>query len=111
MQVSYFWPVEREAVNEFEKKWHDATGRFGGEIISETISVMFGRYTVNIWKTRMHSKYESYNFFVTGHLRFLKAVKELPASHLSISVVVRYILSFCLVSVQSSFPSKISPLF
>ncbi|NP_001242617.2 AFG1-like ATPase family protein [Glycine max] len=42
-QVHYFWPIEKEAMNEFEKKWHDVTGRFGGRIISNTISVMFGR--------------------------------------------------------------------
>lgn len=48
MQVHYLWPIEREAINEFEKKWHDATGRFGGKIISNTISVMFGRYPIYI---------------------------------------------------------------
>ncbi|KAK7320694.1 hypothetical protein VNO77_30399 [Canavalia gladiata] len=42
-QVHYFWPIEKEAINEFEKKWHDVTGRLGGRIISNTISVMFGR--------------------------------------------------------------------
>ncbi|CAI8605937.1 unnamed protein product [Vicia faba] len=40
---NYLWPIEREAINEFEKKWLNATGRFGGKIISTTISVMFGR--------------------------------------------------------------------
>ncbi|XLR28629.1 hypothetical protein S83_056529 [Arachis hypogaea] len=42
-QMHYFWPIEPEAANKFEKKWHDVTGRFGGRIISNTISVMFGR--------------------------------------------------------------------
>ncbi|KAK7293789.1 hypothetical protein RJT34_16663 [Clitoria ternatea] len=42
-QVHYFWPIEKEAINEFEKKWHDVTSRSGGRIISATISVMFGR--------------------------------------------------------------------
>ncbi|TKY58153.1 Lactation elevated protein 1 [Spatholobus suberectus] len=42
-QVHYFWPIEKEAINEFEKKWHDVTGRLGGRIISNTIPVMFGR--------------------------------------------------------------------
>jgi len=46
--VHYFWPIEKEAMNEFEKKWHDVTGRFGGRIISNTISVMFGRYPIYI---------------------------------------------------------------
>jgi hypothetical protein len=44
MQVNYLWPIERETINEFEKKWHNAIGTFGGKIIPETISVMFGRY-------------------------------------------------------------------
>ncbi|WJX09835.1 peroxisome-assembly ATPase [Trifolium repens] len=42
-RVNYLWPIERETINEFEKKWHNATGTFGGKIIPETISVMFGR--------------------------------------------------------------------
>ncbi|XP_020230300.1 putative ATPase N2B isoform X2 [Cajanus cajan] len=42
-KVQYFSPIETEAINEFEKKWHDVTGRLGGRIISHTISVMFGR--------------------------------------------------------------------
>lgn len=42
-RVNYLCPIERETINEFEKKWQDATGRFGGKIISNTISVMFGR--------------------------------------------------------------------
>ncbi|KAL2318088.1 hypothetical protein Fmac_031964 [Flemingia macrophylla] len=42
-KVQYFWPIEMEAVNEFEKKWHDVTGSLGGRIFSKTISVMFGR--------------------------------------------------------------------
>ncbi|MCH99397.1 AFG1-family ATPase [Trifolium medium] len=43
MQVNYLWPIESETINEFEKKWHNATGTFGGKIIPDTISVMFGR--------------------------------------------------------------------
>ncbi|XP_027329869.1 AFG1-like ATPase isoform X2 [Abrus precatorius] len=39
-QVHYFWPIEKEAIKEFERKWHDVTGRLGGRIISNTISVM-----------------------------------------------------------------------
>lgn len=42
-RVNYLWPIERETINKFEKKWQDATGRFGGKVISNTISVMFGR--------------------------------------------------------------------
>ncbi|CAL5206348.1 unnamed protein product [Lathyrus oleraceus] len=42
-RAHYLWPIERETINEFEKKWLNATGRFGGNIISTTISVMFGR--------------------------------------------------------------------
>ncbi|XP_061376442.1 uncharacterized protein LOC133318456 isoform X2 [Gastrolobium bilobum] len=42
-QVHYFWPNERKAINEFQNKWHDVTGRLGGRIIPNTISVMFGR--------------------------------------------------------------------
>ncbi|ESW33213.1 hypothetical protein PHAVU_001G051900 [Phaseolus vulgaris] len=41
--VHFFWPIEKEAINEFEKKWHDVTSRLGGRIVSNTISVMFGR--------------------------------------------------------------------
>ncbi|XP_019447543.1 PREDICTED: lactation elevated protein 1 [Lupinus angustifolius] len=40
---SYFWPIEMEAINKFEEKWHDVTSRLGGRIVSNTISVMFGR--------------------------------------------------------------------
>ncbi|KAF7817241.1 AFG1-like ATPase isoform X1 [Senna tora] len=42
-QVHYFWPLGRDAVNEFENMWQDVTGRMEGRIISRTISVMFGR--------------------------------------------------------------------
>ncbi|QCD99385.1 P-loop containing nucleoside triphosphate hydrolase [Vigna unguiculata] len=43
-QVHFLWPIEKEAINEFEKKWHDVTSRLGGRIVSNTtISVMFGR--------------------------------------------------------------------
>ncbi|BAT82318.1 hypothetical protein LR48_Vigan462s000900 [Vigna angularis] len=43
-QVHFFWPIGKEATNEFEKKWHDVTSRYGGRIVSNTtISVMFGR--------------------------------------------------------------------
>ncbi|KAK7260873.1 hypothetical protein RIF29_27172 [Crotalaria pallida] len=42
-KVHYFWPTDREAINKFEEKWHDVTGRLGGRIMSNTISVMFGR--------------------------------------------------------------------
>ncbi|KAK7384725.1 hypothetical protein VNO78_30426 [Psophocarpus tetragonolobus] len=42
-QVHYFWSIDKEAINEFEKKWHEVTSRLGGRVISNTISVMFGR--------------------------------------------------------------------
>ncbi|XP_004498664.1 uncharacterized protein [Cicer arietinum] len=42
-RVHYLWPIERETIDEFEKKWHNVTDTFGGNIISNTISVMFGR--------------------------------------------------------------------
>ncbi|KAK4274426.1 hypothetical protein QN277_017646 [Acacia crassicarpa] len=45
-QVHYFWPLSRDAVNEFERMWHDVTGRMERKIVSNTISVMFGRTLV-----------------------------------------------------------------
>ncbi|CAI8594427.1 unnamed protein product [Vicia faba] len=42
-RANYLWPIESDAINEFQKKWLNATGQFGGKIISTTISVMFGR--------------------------------------------------------------------
>ncbi|KAI4337329.1 hypothetical protein L6164_015760 [Bauhinia variegata] len=42
-QAHYFWSLERAAVNEFEKMWHDVTSRLGGRVICSTIPVMFGR--------------------------------------------------------------------
>ncbi|XP_058113178.1 uncharacterized protein LOC131256137 isoform X2 [Magnolia sinica] len=42
-QVHYFWPLDNQARNEFEKMWHEAVNQSGGSIISDTIPVMFGR--------------------------------------------------------------------
>ncbi|EEF46981.1 atpase n2b, putative [Ricinus communis] len=42
-QVHYFWPLESNAVKEFEKIWCQITDQLGGEIVSATIPVMFGR--------------------------------------------------------------------
>ncbi|XP_058113184.1 protein AFG1 isoform X3 [Magnolia sinica] len=43
IQVHYFWPLDNQARNEFEKMWHEAVNQSGGSIISDTIPVMFGR--------------------------------------------------------------------
>ncbi|XP_022135618.1 AFG1-like ATPase isoform X3 [Momordica charantia] len=42
-QVHYFWPLELTSVGKFEKMWAEMTRQLGGQITSETISVMFGR--------------------------------------------------------------------
>ncbi|CAI0415033.1 unnamed protein product [Linum tenue] len=42
-QVRYFWPLESNVVNEYEKVWCQLTNQLGGRITSETIPVMFGR--------------------------------------------------------------------
>ncbi|KAJ8751625.1 hypothetical protein K2173_025780 [Erythroxylum novogranatense] len=42
-QVHYFWPLENHIRMEFESKWNQVTNNFGGQITSNTISVMFGR--------------------------------------------------------------------
>lgn len=42
-QVHYFWPLDDNAVRQFEETWCQVTNQFGGNIISSTIPVMFGR--------------------------------------------------------------------
>ncbi|RLN43154.1 hypothetical protein C2845_PM01G49060 [Panicum miliaceum] len=42
-QVHYFWPVTSDTYSMYEAMWHDITNQIGGDIISVTIPVMFGR--------------------------------------------------------------------
>ncbi|XP_062100792.1 uncharacterized protein LOC133806711 isoform X2 [Humulus lupulus] len=42
-QAHYFWPLDSMAVKNFEKMWHENTDNVGGQIVSVTIPVMFGR--------------------------------------------------------------------
>ncbi|CAN1169243.1 AFG1-like ATPase [Linum perenne] len=42
-QVTYFWPLESSALNQYEKMWSQVTEQLGGRITSVTIPVMFGR--------------------------------------------------------------------
>eukprot|EP01018_Ginkgo_biloba_P021069 Gb_14272 [translate_table: standard] len=39
----FFWPLDRNSHSKFEKIWKEITNQVGGQIISTTISVMFGR--------------------------------------------------------------------
>ncbi|XP_039825280.1 putative ATPase N2B isoform X2 [Panicum virgatum] len=43
-QVHYFWPVTSDTYSMYEAMWRDITNHVGGDIISVTIPVMFGRY-------------------------------------------------------------------
>ncbi|KAF8708807.1 hypothetical protein HU200_030196 [Digitaria exilis] len=42
-QVHYFWPVTSDTYRMYEAMWHDITNQIGGDIVSVTIPVMFGR--------------------------------------------------------------------
>ncbi|KAK3145459.1 hypothetical protein QOZ80_3BG0253100 [Eleusine coracana subsp. coracana] len=42
-QVHYFWPLTSDTRSMFEATWHDTINQTGGNIISVTIPVMFGR--------------------------------------------------------------------
>ncbi|PAN43975.1 hypothetical protein PAHAL_9G008200 [Panicum hallii] len=42
-QVHYFWPVTSDTYSMYEAMWHDITNQIGGDTISVTIPVMFGR--------------------------------------------------------------------
>ncbi|KAF8389103.1 hypothetical protein HHK36_025788 [Tetracentron sinense] len=42
-QAQYFWPLDRNAIKEFEKMWCKITNESGGRISSSTVPVMFGR--------------------------------------------------------------------
>lgn len=44
-QAHYFWPLDSIALKNFEKLWHEVTDQVGGQIVSVTIPVMFGRYS------------------------------------------------------------------
>ncbi|OVA00442.1 ATPase [Macleaya cordata] len=43
-QVHYFWPLDDRAFKEFEDMWDKVTNQSGGNIVSNTIPVMFGRF-------------------------------------------------------------------
>jgi hypothetical protein len=57
MQANYFWPLESSALMEFEKMWCQVTNQLGGQITSETIPVMFGRYFPNMLYSSIHCSY------------------------------------------------------
>nr|XP_043635536.1 AFG1-like ATPase [Erigeron canadensis] len=42
-RVTYFYPLNSVATKKFETVWEETIQNFGGQVISETISVMFGR--------------------------------------------------------------------
>ncbi|KAI9192166.1 hypothetical protein LWI28_019106 [Acer negundo] len=42
-QVHHFWPLDSNALKEFETMWSQVTNQLGGQITSQTIPVMFGR--------------------------------------------------------------------
>ncbi|PWZ56142.1 putative ATPase N2B [Zea mays] len=42
-EVHYFWPATSDARSMYEAMWHDITDQSGGNIVSVTIPVMFGR--------------------------------------------------------------------
>ncbi|XP_040378579.1 putative ATPase N2B isoform X2 [Oryza brachyantha] len=42
-QIHYFWPLTSDTRSMYEAMWHDITRQIGGNIISVTIPVMFGR--------------------------------------------------------------------
>lgn len=49
MQAHYFWPLDGIGVKEFEKIWCEVTNQLGGQITTDTIPVMFGRYLFIIY--------------------------------------------------------------
>ncbi|KAK3212301.1 hypothetical protein Dsin_017007 [Dipteronia sinensis] len=42
-RVHHFWPLDSNALKEFETMWSQVTNQLGGQIMSQTIPVMFGR--------------------------------------------------------------------
>lgn len=42
-QVHYFYPLDKKALQEFDKVWYEVTKQYGGVVTSKTIPVMFGR--------------------------------------------------------------------
>ena len=99
MQAHYFWPLDSIGVKEFEKIWCEVTNQLGGQITTDTIPVMFGRYLFIIYysfnKFTLSSS-KIFMFFRSENWRFLKAVREWQGSHLSISVVGRYHACLCI---------------
>ncbi|CAN1169244.1 AFG1-like ATPase, partial [Linum perenne] len=53
-QVTYFWPLESSALNQYEKMWSQVTEQLGGRITSVTIPVMFGRYLLYSKVSNLH---------------------------------------------------------
>jgi len=99
MQAHYFWPLDSIGVKEFEKIWCEVTNKLGGQITTDTIPVMFGRYLFIIyyWFNKfILSRSKTFMFFRSENWRFLKAVREWQGSHSTISVVSRYHTCLCI---------------
>ncbi|PIA65637.1 hypothetical protein AQUCO_00100860v1 [Aquilegia coerulea] len=47
-QDHYFWPLDENALTEYEKMWSEITNQTGGGITSNTISVMFGSRVLEV---------------------------------------------------------------
>lgn len=48
LQNHFFWPLDGSAREAFQKMWVKSTSESGAQIISETIPVMFGRYSCQL---------------------------------------------------------------
>lgn len=44
-EAYYFWPSDSDRKWDFENRWDELTRLSGGKVTSETIPVMFGRYS------------------------------------------------------------------
>ncbi|XP_074329639.1 uncharacterized protein LOC141667150 isoform X3 [Apium graveolens] len=42
-QVHYFWPLNDSSIENFDRMWGKTTSKYGGNITSSTVHVMFGR--------------------------------------------------------------------
>lgn len=44
LQVHYFWPLDSKSKQKLEDMWNEVIKQSGGQVTSETVQVMFGRY-------------------------------------------------------------------
>lgn len=110
LQVHYFWPLECGKKKEFENRWHELTRLSGGRVVSETIPVMFGRYSSFFFSSFILLEFCLYNSFsiiiysllLSEHWMFLKAVMGWHGLHLSFSAVSRYYVMLYLTKVPST---------